>query len=190
MAADSGSHVSVETLAKLFDCDVRTIQNLAKDGIVQKAGRGQYQLAASIRGYVKHLRDQASGRRGNHPDIDAITEGALLKREQRKSYELKNAILAASAVRIEDIAPAWARVVRGVRSGVLAIPGKARFALPHLTAHDAEELGRICRDQLEAAALGDEPPAIEGVETDALPAEAAHDPDGGPAMSREGAGKI
>jgi phage terminase Nu1 subunit (DNA packaging protein) len=172
MAADSGSHASVETLAQLFDCDVRTVQNLAKEGIVHKAGRGQYQLAASIRGYVKHLRDQASGRRGDHPDIDAITEGALLKREQREFTALKKEILAGTVIRRENIAPAWARVVRSVRSGVLAIPGKARFALPHLTAHDAEELGRICRDQLEASALGDEPPPIDGLDPDA-PAAAA-----------------
>ena len=61
----------------------------------------------------------------------------------------------------EQIAGSWDRILRAVRSAVLAIPGRARFALPHLTAMDAEAIGQICRDQLEAAALSDTPPAID-----------------------------
>ena len=42
---------------------------------------------------------------------------------------------------------------------MLAVPGKARFRLQHLTPRDAEVIGEIIRDQLEAAALTDQPPA-------------------------------
>jgi hypothetical protein len=45
---------------------------------------------------------------------------------------------------------------------MLAIPGEARFRLQHLTPRDAEVIGEIIRDQLEAAALTDQPPAING----------------------------
>lgn len=161
MAENKGGAVSLQTLANLFDCDVRTIQNLAKDGVVIKAGRGEYVLAASIRNYVRHLRGVAAGRTGSDESIDAITEGAKLKREQRRNYELKNAILEGQAVRIEDIQPAWARVARTLRAAVLAIPSKTRYSLPHMTPEDQSVLEQICRDQLEDAAVTDEAPTLE-----------------------------
>jgi hypothetical protein len=43
----------------------------------------------------------------------------------------------------------------------MAIPGRARFALPHLSAADQQVLEEICRDQLEAASIVDEPPTID-----------------------------
>lgn len=153
-------------LAQLFDCDKRTIQNLANEGIVVKASRGKYVLGLSIRNYVRHLREIAAGRTGGDADINAVTEGALLKRAQRENYELKNAILAGQAIEVDKIAPAWARVIRAVRAGVLALPGKIRFAVPHLTAHDQEEIKRLCLDALDAAAVTDAPPAVEGADPD------------------------
>lgn len=164
MTDKKGGSVSPQTLASLFDCDIRTIQNLAKDGVVIKAGRGEYILASSIRNYVRHLRSIAAGRTGRDEDVDAITEGALLKREQRRNYELKNAILEGQAVRIEDIQPAWGRVARTLRAAVLAIPGKTRYALPHMTAHDQSVLEQICRDQLEDAAVTDTAPSLDSGE--------------------------
>jgi len=50
---------------------------------------------------------------------------------------------------------------------MLAVPGRARFQLPHLTAHDAEVLAEIVRGQLEAAALA--PPAPRGLPWSASP---------------------
>jgi phage terminase Nu1 subunit (DNA packaging protein) len=95
-------------------------------------------------------------------ELNAIDENARLKIAQRRNYDLKNSILEGSAIPYEAIAPAWARVVRAIRSAMLAVPGKARFRLQHLTPRDAEVIGEIIRDQLEAAALTDQPPAING----------------------------
>jgi phage terminase Nu1 subunit (DNA packaging protein) len=98
MSASPDGTVSFEALARLFDCTPQLITKLVREGIVVKAGHGKYQLALSVRNYIRHLRDQAAGRRGKDGSVDAITEGALLKREQRKNYELKNAILNGSAI--------------------------------------------------------------------------------------------
>jgi phage terminase Nu1 subunit (DNA packaging protein) len=153
--------VPASQLASLFGCDEKTIRNLAGKGIVVRAGRGEYQPALSIKNYIGHLREVAAGRQGADEKVDPATEGGLLKREMRRNYVLKNAILEGSAVRVEDVAPAWARVVRAVRAAMLAVPGKARFALPHLTAFDEETLEQIVRQQLEDAALADTPPEID-----------------------------
>lgn len=171
--SDSTATVPGGTLAQLFDCDERTIRNLAKRGVIVKAARGQYVLAASIRNYVRHLRDQASGRQGRDELIDAVTENALLRRSQREGQELKNAMLAGQVIRKDDLFPAWARVVRAVRANVLALPNKIAFAMPHLTPHDREMIDQLTRDALYDAAMSDTPPQADVVGPDQVADERA-----------------
>jgi phage terminase Nu1 subunit (DNA packaging protein) len=152
--------VPAKTLAVLFDMDERVVRRLAAEGIIVRAGRNQFLLAPSVRNYVRHLREIAAGWQGN--GLNAVDENARLKIAQRRNYDLKNSILEGSAIPYEAIAPAWARVVRAIRSAMLAIPVEARFRVQHLTPRDAEVIGEIIRDQLEAAALTDQPPAING----------------------------
>jgi phage terminase Nu1 subunit (DNA packaging protein) len=153
--------ITGQSLAGLLDLDIESIRKLTHAGIVVGSGvRGRYLLAPSVRNYVRHLREIAAGRQGN--ELNAVDENARLKIAQRRNYDLKNAILERNSVPYEAIAPAWARVVRAIRSAMLAIPGEARFRLQHLTPRDAEVIGEIIRDQLEAAALTDQPPAING----------------------------
>jgi phage terminase Nu1 subunit (DNA packaging protein) len=156
--------ITRQSLASLFDIEMASITELARSGILVGSGvRGRYLLAPSVRNYVRHLREIAAGRQGN--ELNAVDENARLKIAQRQNYELKNSIIAGSAIPYEAIAPAWARVVRAIRSAMLAVPGKARFRLQHLTPRDAEVLNEIIRDQLTAAALTDEPPPINGAAT-------------------------
>jgi phage terminase Nu1 subunit (DNA packaging protein) len=155
--------VPAKTLAILLDMDERVVRRLAAEGLIVRAGRNQYLLAPSIRNYVRHLREIAAGRQGD--ELNAVDENARLKIAQRRNYDLKNAILERNSIPYDAIAPAWARVVRAIRSAMLAVPGKARFRLQQLTLRDAEVIGEIIRDQLEAAALTDQPPAINGVPT-------------------------
>jgi len=153
--------ITGQSLASLFDLDMKSITELARSGIVVRSGvRGRYLLPASVRNYIKHLREIAAGRQGN--ELNSVDENSKLKIAQRRNYDLKNSILEGSAIPYEAIAPAWARVVRAIRSAMLAVPGKARFRLQHLTPRDAEVIGEIIRDQLEAAALTDQPPTING----------------------------
>ena len=154
----AGGSVPASQLAALFDCDEKTIRNLAAKGIVIKAGRGEYVLGQSIKAYVRHLREVAAGRKGSDDKVDAILENALLKRSQRRNTDLRSAILEKQAVPIDKIEPAWAIVVRAVRSAMLAVPGKIGIQLPHLTAHDRKTIEETIRQQLTDAAIADEPP--------------------------------
>src|ERR1700720_982519 len=138
-----------KTLAVLLDMDERVVRRLAAEGIIVRAGRNQYLLAPSVRNYVRHLREVAAGRQGN--ELNAVGENARLKIAQRRNYDLKNSILEGSAIPYEAIAPAWARVVRAIRSAMLAVPGEARFRVQHLTPREAAVIGEIIRDQLEGS---------------------------------------
>ncbi|WP_299084139.1 terminase small subunit, Nu1 [uncultured Ruegeria sp.] len=55
MSASGGPTYGVEVFAKLFNLTPRRIQQLAKEGIIPKASRGQYELAPVVRGYVAYL---------------------------------------------------------------------------------------------------------------------------------------
>lgn len=54
--------VSSEGLAELLIVDDRKVRELAKRGIVEKKGRGKYLIAASVKGYIRHLRREAKAR--------------------------------------------------------------------------------------------------------------------------------
>lgn len=48
-------------IAQLLNISERRLQQLAKEGIVPKSGRGRYPLAGCIRGYVTYLQEQVDG---------------------------------------------------------------------------------------------------------------------------------
>lgn len=80
--ADDGT-VRVETLAKLIDVSARRCQQLANEGIVRKAGRGTYDLAASVNGYCKYMHEVIEGR----PQHNITTQ---LKDQQLRRAKLEN----------------------------------------------------------------------------------------------------
>jgi phage terminase Nu1 subunit (DNA packaging protein) len=110
-------------------------------------------LEPSVRNYVRHLRERAAGRAGNNAKLSVVDESALLKRSQRLLNERKMAESEGRLIPYEQVAPAWGRVATSVRQHVLAIPAKSRFALPHLSAGDAQVLDNICRDVLPTVKL-------------------------------------
>ncbi len=158
---------TTDDLAALFQVTDRHIRELARRGLVLKEGRGRYDLMGSVTRYIVHLREQAAGRMGSDESLDPVAEGALLKRSQRELNELKKAEIEGRVIPLERIGPAWARVANATRSSVLAIPGKARSHLPHLTVHDGETIDLLCRDALEnAGAVLNAPEIGSAVESD------------------------
>ena len=55
---DSLENVTVPSRAmeKLLSVTGRRVRQLADEGILQKAGRGKYELASSVANYIKHLK--------------------------------------------------------------------------------------------------------------------------------------
>jgi len=48
--------VNIETLSRMLDIGARRVQQLAKEGILRKNSRGDYNLTESLLSYVKHLK--------------------------------------------------------------------------------------------------------------------------------------
>jgi len=139
--------VTGQSLSGLLDLDVRSIQELARSGIVVGAGeRGRFLLAPSVRNYVRHLREIAAGRQGN--ELNAVDENARLKIVQRKNYELKNAALEGSLVNMDDLTEAWGVIVGTIKAMVLSIPSRCQEKLPHLPLEDIEAIRKVARKVL------------------------------------------
>lgn len=52
----------VSTIAKLFGLTERRVQQLAKDGIIAKLKKNQYELVGSVRAYINYLQRRAFGK--------------------------------------------------------------------------------------------------------------------------------
>lgn len=139
--------VTAAALADLFGVTTRTITDLAKRGIIVRAGRG-YALTASVHGYCDHLRKLATGRGGDQAIASATAERARLAREQADHIALKNAVARRKLVADADVETEWSGILRTVRAGMLAVPSRCQQRLPGLTAHDVSEIDREVRAAL------------------------------------------
>jgi phage terminase Nu1 subunit (DNA packaging protein) len=75
--------VSAAHLADLLACSTKTIRDYAARRIVTRVGHGQFDLEASVRGVVAHLRELARGR----GDEGAIAGVSVERRRLLRSLE-------------------------------------------------------------------------------------------------------
>lgn len=149
--------VTGKVLANVLGVADRTLRDLAERGLVVKAGRGSYELAASVRRYCEHLREIAAGRGGEAGVLDLTAERARLAKEQADAQAIKNATLRGELLPAADVERRWREVLAGVRSRMLAVPSRTRQALAHLTATEVAVIDREVRDALGEAARVDHP---------------------------------
>lgn len=82
--------VRSEVLARWLGVTDKTVRELAKAGIVVRAGRGLYKLEESVTRYCEHVRRTAS-QRGGEASLEAMRgERIRIAREQADALALKN----------------------------------------------------------------------------------------------------
>ena len=140
-------------LAHLLACDVSLIDGLARKGIAVRLSRGRYDAVATVRNYIKHLREMAAGRVGvKGQDVSAAN--IAYRESQTKLNEQKLKKEAGELISVEEVRSNWAGIMRTVRQFVLGLPNQIAFEVPTLTVHDRKAITRICREGLEDAAMG------------------------------------
>jgi phage terminase Nu1 subunit (DNA packaging protein) len=152
--------VSAPKFGSLTGLSERRVQALKAAGVLigHSSGRG-LDGVASIRSYCEHLRERAAGRASREAGrLDLKQETARLKVSQRKHIDLKNSVIEGSHVPLSALRPAWGRIMRAVRGGILAAPGKIRFSLPHLSPHDQQVIDDVLRDVLTEISETPPPP--------------------------------
>lgn len=142
--------VPTAVIAAAFDVSTRRIAQLADDGVVVRAGRGRFDLIASTANYCRRLREVASGRGENAPDLTA--ERTRLAKEQADRIAIENEAKRGKTLDAEEAELRWADEIVKLRARLLAIPGQVALALPHLTKHELSEIDRVLRDAMTSIA--------------------------------------
>lgn len=135
----------VDTISSLLMLTERRVQQLAAEGVIPKAERGQYPLVGSIRGYIKYLQDRALP--PGIGSIDRESEKVGLLKAQRRHKELEVAELEGSLIRVNDVERLWGDLIVAVRGKLLAFPTSMG---PLLQGADSlPEIVTMCRTSME-----------------------------------------
>lgn len=119
--------VSVDVVAKACNLEVRRIHQLAKEGIIPRDARGEYELGACMSAYIRYLQQVIEKR-----TTPAASESATALRDQKrrlvqlqadeKEHEVK--LLRRQVIRVEDSTRELERILFRLRSGITGMPGK------------------------------------------------------------------
>lgn len=140
---------SSEIIAKLFDLDVRRVQQLAKDGTLPAASTRPYKfdLLPTVKAYIKHLRDRANGREKSadtvQVEMDKLRAEADMKRSKADMAAMQLKELEGKMHRSEDVEAVTNDLVYTVRSMIMALPG--RLAMDVVQVASANEASALIR---------------------------------------------
>lgn len=143
---------STDIIAKLFDLDVRRVQQLAKEGILPAASQRPYKfdLLPTVKAYIRYLRDRANGKEAKTADTvkaeaDKLRAEADLKQSKAKITELQLKELEGKMHRSEDVEALTNDLVYTARSMIMALPG--RLAMDVVQAGSANEASALIRTE-------------------------------------------
>jgi len=153
-------------LSVLLGISIRALADLDNKGVLVRAPkRGTYQTRASVLAYIERLREVAAGRSADQRSPLA-DERLKTERVAREIQEVKLAQLKGEILSLDEVSESWSNFASVIRSALLALPGKARTQIPHLTAHDAETIRQLVKDTLNDLADEVSASVIAGEATD------------------------
>ena len=143
-------------LCALLELSSGALTDLKKKGIAVHLSHDTYDLTATVRNYVVHLRGIAAGWGTADQAASLTTERARLAKEQADAQALKNAKARNELVEAAQVGRAWADVLRQVRARVLAVPSRLRGDLSQADPAIFLAIDRALRDALTELANGDD----------------------------------
>lgn len=156
----ANTSVSVATLARLFNLTERRVQQLARDGIIPKAKRGEYDLVACVRGYITYLQQAATGRTS-----DVAADRNRLVKAQADKAELECRMMLREVIPVVEVEDSWARILKSFQSRILSLPMRL------------VQIAKATADQIAAEA------AVRALLQDVLTELSTYDPERGDASA-------
>lgn len=147
MTLDPDGTCSRDFLADLVGMNATTVSDLANKGTFIKAGRGRYDLRASIQSYVETLRRGQLGRPSANAELTAQKE--RLATAQANKIEMQNAQASGELIPVQDVKAEWLEIASDIRSRVLAVSSRVAAKLsmdPVATAALDDEIRRALGD--------------------------------------------
>jgi phage terminase Nu1 subunit (DNA packaging protein) len=155
------STISVSEFAELVGVSTRTVSDLVKRKIIERAAGG-VPHPESIQRYVAHLRELAAGR-GGEAAAEVSNQRAKLLAIQRERAEFALEQERELWVTVADVEAHWCSVLRTLRSACLALPTRIASRVPGLSREASYEIDHEIRLALtEMATAGYPLPGTEG----------------------------
>jgi len=109
---------SAADLAAWLGVSERRVGQLADENIAVKVARAVYDIRASVEGYIKLLKKNATAQGSE----ELLKERVLLTREKRKQAEIETAALEGKMLEADIVQRFWAQMVGDARTELLSIP--------------------------------------------------------------------
>lgn len=117
--------VSPTVLAKAFGITDRRIRQLAKEGVLEKAGHGRYNFIKSVQNYIVYLRANSELKESkNEEEVNYEKEHALLEKAKREKAELELKVMKGELHLAEDVQTVMNDMLANFRSRILSMPSK------------------------------------------------------------------
>jgi phage terminase Nu1 subunit (DNA packaging protein) len=145
---------SADELGRLLGISARQVRDLAARGIIARAKRGRYPVAASVLRYCEHLRRLAMGRGDSAAIATATAERSRLLKLQGDAQEAKNRAAIGALLDAGAVERGWSDIIRQSLAAVLAVPARYQARLPHLTVSDVAVLDEELREAMRGLGEG------------------------------------
>lgn len=139
--------ISIQALAKLCNLTERRCQQLANEGVMEKKGRGDYTLVASVNGYIVYLQELVNtSKESDGLDFDEKVELAKqklrkLRLEADKLDREKSKDTGVWAHR-EEYAKSNRRIFLKIKAMIDQFMEAQKKRIPDLSASESEEIDR------------------------------------------------
>lgn len=173
MSGDPISLVGVGDLARWLNLTEVRVQQLAKLGVVARTTRGQYDLQASVSGYIRYLQQGNSGASGLEGEEGEVTgddyhkHRARLYKARADAAELEADLIKGKLHDAEKVAKVWIDMIASSRSKLLGMKKRAAGRVKGMT--DLAQIEAVLEETVHEALneLSDYDPSL--VSIDPLP---------------------
>lgn len=146
--------VGGKDLCSLFDISPAALTDLKKRGIAVHLAHDSYDLTATTRAYVQHLRGMAAGWGTGDQAANLTSERARLAKEQADAQAIKNAKLRGELVEASEVERTWADALRQLRARIMAVPSRLRSELTDIDPQAIDAMDRALRATLTEVGNG------------------------------------
>jgi phage terminase Nu1 subunit (DNA packaging protein) len=137
--------LTLTELAGVLGLTTHRLNQLEREGVIKKLGRGVYPLSA-IRDYAEHMRRVVQG---NGAGAGLLAERASLARERALRARLDREVLQGKWAPADQIESAWATAIKTMAMRLLAMPQKCATLVLGLTSPG--EIEAALRKEVTAA---------------------------------------
>lgn len=140
--------ISSREVARIIGKDQRTVQNMAKQGILtcEKSGnKNLYDLYTVIKEYCEHFAKSTNKKISSMED-EKIAEDIRIKRAKADMAELELMELRGELHAAKDVEEMTTDLVLVIRSSFLALPGKVSAELSEI--EDAREISKRLKEEI------------------------------------------